>query len=64
MDLGDNRFSRFTVASFSNESILAKASKLGVSLGSSPGQILESVNTLKEVDLQRTLVMLKKKCRR
>jgi hypothetical protein len=65
MDPGNNRFSRFTVASFSNESILAKASKLGVSLGSSPSQILESVNTLKEVDLQRTLVMLKnKKCRR
>jgi hypothetical protein len=33
--------------------------KLGVSLGSSPSQVLESVNTLKEVDLQRILVMLK-----
>jgi hypothetical protein len=34
--------------------------KLGVKLGESPRQIQESVNNLKDTDLQRTLVMLKR----
>jgi hypothetical protein len=60
LDSGNSSVSKFTLASFSNESIITHASKLGVTLGASPSQIQASVNNLKEVDLQRTLVVLKR----
>jgi hypothetical protein len=56
LDSGNSSVSKFTLASLSNESIITRASKLGVTLGASPSQIQASVNNLKEVDLQRTLV--------
>jgi hypothetical protein len=60
LDSGNSSVSKFTLASFSNESIITHASQLGVTLGASPSQIQASVNNLKEVDLQRTLVVLKR----
>jgi hypothetical protein len=51
---------KFSLASFSNDSIVSRVAKLGVKLGESPRQIQESVNNLKDTDLQRTLVMLKR----
>jgi hypothetical protein len=60
MASGNTSAFKFSLASFSNDSIVARAAKLGVKLGESPSQILESVNNLKDIDLQRTLVMLKR----
>jgi hypothetical protein len=60
MDSGNSHISRFSLSSILNVSIIDHASKLGVQLGSSPSQIHKSVNKLKEVDLQRMLVMLKR----
>jgi hypothetical protein len=51
----------FTIASFSDEVILSRANKVGVSLGNSNGQISESIKLLKETDVARTLFMLKRK---
>jgi hypothetical protein len=59
-DSSNSYISRFSIASFSNEVIEAKAVKLGVSLGSSLSLVLHAVNDSKDVDLQRTLVMLKR----
>jgi hypothetical protein len=50
----------FSLASFPNDSIVSRVAKLGVKLGESPRQIQEFVNNLKDTDLQRTLVMLKR----
>jgi hypothetical protein len=55
-----NAQSRFSIASIPNEVVVARAAKLGVSLGLSPSLIESSVNTMKEIDLQRTLVILKR----
>ncbi|KAM0925823.1 hypothetical protein ACQ4PT_003970 [Festuca glaucescens] len=50
-----------SIASIPNEVVIARASRLGVSLGKSPGQVSSSIEMIKEVDLHRTLFMLKKK---
>jgi hypothetical protein len=42
-----------------NEVVVARASKLGVSLGASPSEVESSVATIKNLDLKRTLIMLK-----
>jgi hypothetical protein len=53
--------SRFTIASIPNHEVVSRASKLGISLGLSPSNISASVNIIKDLDLQRTLVILKQK---
>ena len=58
---GTDLIHEFTIASLSNDEVVARATKLGVSLGKSPSQIENSVDLLKDVDLNRTLIMLKKK---
>jgi hypothetical protein len=51
---------KFTIASFSNDIIVSKASKLGVSLGRMSSQVNKSITTLKESDLACTLIFLKR----
>jgi hypothetical protein len=58
---GTKHLSKFTIASFSDDMIISRAAKLGVSLGNSSVQINESISCLKECDLSRTLTMLKRK---
>jgi hypothetical protein len=60
LDSGKSNLSKYSIASFPNELIVTRAAKLGVSLGGTPTQVLNAVNNLKGVDLQRTLVMLKR----
>jgi hypothetical protein len=55
-----NFVKKFSFHPLPTELVVKTASKLGVSLGQSPSQIIDSVDLLKEIDLQRTLVMLKK----
>jgi hypothetical protein len=50
----------FTIDSFSDEVILSRANKLGVSLGNPNGRISESIKLLKETDVAHTLFMLKR----
>ena len=57
---GTSSVSKFTIASFSDEVVVDRATKLGVSLGVSPSRIRSSVANIKEIYLNRTLVMLKK----
>jgi hypothetical protein len=57
---GTDFISKFSISAVPNETIVANASKLGVSLGMSPNQIVSSVERIKSLDLQRTLIMLKK----
>jgi hypothetical protein len=58
---GTNLIPHFTLASIPNDVVIARASKLGVSLGKSPSQIESSVASIKNLDLERSLVMLKRK---
>jgi hypothetical protein len=51
---------KFSFHSMPTDLVVKTASKLGVSIGHSPSQINASVDLLKDIDLQRTLVMLKK----
>jgi hypothetical protein len=60
LDSSNCRASKYTLSSFSHDDIVDRASKLGVNLGNSPSQILSSIDNLKDTDLQRTLIMLKK----
>src|SRR4051812_48080926 len=57
---GNNFISKFSIASIPNSVVVTRAAKLGVALGSSPSQITASIDLIKRIDLQRTLVMLKK----
>jgi hypothetical protein len=57
---GNNFISKFSFNSFSYESVVSRASKLGVALGQSPSEVAASVQLLRDIDMQRTLVMLKK----
>jgi hypothetical protein len=57
---GSGTYSKFSLASLSNDTVISRAEKLGVSLGKSPRQIENSINFLKETDNTRTLVMLAK----
>jgi hypothetical protein len=58
---GTNLIPQFTLASIPNEVVVASASKLGVSLGKSPSQIESSIASIKNLDLERSLIMLKRK---
>jgi hypothetical protein len=58
---GTNISSKFTIASIPNEVVVARASKLGISLGVSPSNVSTSINKIKDIDLQRTLIMLRNK---
>jgi hypothetical protein len=58
---GTKLISKFNLASLPNEIIVARASKLGVSLGVTPSQVDSSIDTIKDLDLERTLTMLKRK---
>uniref|UniRef100_A0ACD5Y7J2 Uncharacterized protein n=1 Tax=Avena sativa TaxID=4498 RepID=A0ACD5Y7J2_AVESA len=51
---------KFTLSNLSNDEVIAKAFRLGFFLGSSPSQIIQSVNLLKDNDLERTLITLKR----
>jgi hypothetical protein len=58
---GTGLISKFNLASIPNEVLAARASKLGISLGTSPNQIDSSIASIKNLDLERTLIMLKRK---
>jgi hypothetical protein len=58
---GTNLIPQFTLASIPNEVVVASASKLGVSLGKSPSQIESSIASIKNLDLEWSLIMLKRK---
>jgi hypothetical protein len=58
---GNNLISKFNLASIPNEVVVARASKLGISLGVSNSQINRSIDTVKKLDFERTLTMLKRK---
>jgi hypothetical protein len=53
-------FPSIPFASIPNSVVVARATRLGVSLGKSPSQMNASVELIKDLDLQRTLVMFKK----
>jgi hypothetical protein len=50
----------FSISSIPDEVVVARAETLGVSLGKSPSQVVNSINSIKDIDIQRTLVMLKR----
>ena len=58
---GTSLLPKFNINAIPNDIVLARSAKLGVSLGASPSQVDSSVNLLKDVDLHRTLIMLKRK---
>jgi hypothetical protein len=58
---GTKNASCFSIASFNNELIHTRAAMLGVSLGSSPSEIESSIGMIKDLDLNRTMIMLKKR---
>jgi hypothetical protein len=49
-----------SLTSLSDEDILAKASRLGISLGKNKHEVLKAVQSIKEVDVNQSLVILKK----
>jgi hypothetical protein len=49
-----------SLASLSDEDILVKASRLGISLGKNSNEVLKAVQSIKEVDVKQSLVILKK----
>jgi hypothetical protein len=55
---GTKNLPYFTFASFSDES---RANKFGVSLGVSNNEVIESITLLKDMDVARTLFVLKHK---
>jgi hydrogenase maturation factor HypE len=57
---GTQSFSKFSLNSLSNDTVINRAARLGVSLGVSPEQISNSINIIKEKDNMRTVVMLAK----
>ena len=57
---GISSLPKFNINDIPNDVIVARASKLGVSLGGSPSQVHDSINHIKDVDLHRTLIMLKR----
>jgi hypothetical protein len=58
---GTHKFSKYSIASIPNDVVVSRASRLGVSIGKSPSQVSASVMLIKDLDLNRTLIMLKKK---
>ncbi|KAM0861144.1 hypothetical protein ACQ4PT_046077 [Festuca glaucescens] len=58
---GNKISSQITIAAIPNDVVVARASKLGISIGMSPSNVSESIHKIKDIDLQRTLALLKKK---
>jgi hypothetical protein len=52
--------SRYSIASFDNVLISKRAAMLGVSVGSSPSEIASLISMIKDIDLNRTMILLKK----
>jgi hypothetical protein len=52
--------SRFSIDCFDDSLIQSIASTLGVPLGSTPTEVASSVKFIKDLDLHRTMIMLKK----
>ena len=52
--------SRLSILNIPNDEIIARASRLGISLGESPSAITASVNLVKETEYDRSLVILQK----
>ena len=57
---GNSRAHRFSIASIPDDVVVARAGKLGLSLGLTPNEVATSVSLIKDVDLHRTLTILKK----
>jgi hypothetical protein len=57
---GKNLNLEFSVLNFSDSDIIARAEKMGVSLGPDEGSKITSVRMIKETEINRTLTMLKK----
>jgi hypothetical protein len=51
---------KHSFASLSSEDILSRASSIGISLGKNKKEALEAAVSIKEVDVNRTLMILKK----
>jgi hypothetical protein len=58
---GKKNLNKFTLASFSDDVVVHRAAALGVSLGRTSCQVLQSIQLLKETDIQRNLFTLKRK---
>jgi hypothetical protein len=56
---GNGKF-KHSITSLSNEEIVSKASRLGISMGKNKGEALKAAESIEEVDVNRTLVILKK----
>jgi hypothetical protein len=52
--------SKFSLSSIPDDVFIQRANKLGVSMGTSSSQISNSINNIKEVDYNRTLIMIQK----
>jgi hypothetical protein len=57
---GTGAHSNFFLNSISNEDIIARTIKLGVSLGNSNSEIAKTIDDIKNCDTSRTLIMLSK----
>ena len=55
--------SKLSILNIPNDEIIARASRLGISLGESPSAITASVNLVKETEYDRSLVILQKNLR-
>ncbi|KAM0904909.1 hypothetical protein ACQ4PT_017693 [Festuca glaucescens] len=57
---GTSNFSRFSLSSISDDTFLARATTMGVSLGATQAQVNESIANIKDVDNKRTLITIQK----
>jgi hypothetical protein len=57
---GTKTHSRFFLHSISNEDIIARTLKLGVSLGNSNSEVVDTIKEIKKCDSNRTMIMLSK----
>jgi hypothetical protein len=59
-DAGSDFVSIFLISSICNEVVIARVSRFGFFLDMSPSQFTSSLTTIKDVELQRTLVILQR----
>jgi hypothetical protein len=57
---GTSYYSRFSLASIPDDVVADRAKSMGVLLGTSSSQVLESIHNIKEMDNNRTLIMITK----
>jgi biotin operon repressor len=57
---GTSSHSRFSLASLSNDTFVSRAAKLGVSLGESSSKVSNMIQSIKDNDNKRTIIMLSK----